>query len=65
MTQRRVYKLEAIPEPHTVLDQSFATKEDAIAYAESIFLLHPDEDWRETFIIVEVAEEGRLYQRNE
>jgi len=56
MTRRRVYKLEMIAEPHTVLDRSFATRQETVAYAKSIFLLHPDEDWRETFRIVEVDE---------
>ncbi len=52
---RRVYKLETMAPPQTVLDRSFATRQEAVAYAESIFL-HPDEDWRETFRIVEVSE---------
>lgn len=56
MTRRRVYKLETKREPHTVIDRSFATKQEAVAYAESIFLLHPDEAWQETFRIVEVDE---------
>lgn len=56
MTRRRVYKLETKPEPRTVIDRSFATRQEAVTYAESIFLLHPDEAWQETFRIVEVDE---------
>jgi hypothetical protein len=57
MIRRRVYKLETIGEPHTVIDRTFATKREAVEYAASIVLLHPDEDWRETFRVIEVNEE--------
>lgn len=53
---RRVYKLETKREPHIAIGRSFATKQEAVAYAESIFLLHPDEDWQDTFRIVEADE---------
>lgn len=55
---KRVFKLQTRREPHIILDRSFATKQEAVEYAaESIFLLHPDEDWRDTFSVIEVAEE--------
>lgn len=57
MTRRRVFKLETTGEPPIVIDRSFAIKQEAVEYAESIFLLHPDEDWRNTFSVIEVAEE--------
>lgn len=66
MRKRRVFKLQIRFAPFTVLDRSFETKQDAVAYAELIFMLHPDEDWQETFKTVEVddgASSSRWWQR--
>lgn len=47
------YRLQLRVPPGDFLERIFSTKEEARAYAERIFLLHPDEDWREIFTVVE------------
>jgi hypothetical protein len=58
MRRRHVFKLATRGEPSIVIDRSFTTRQEAAEYAEALFLLHPDEDWHETFSIVAVDKEA-------
>lgn len=51
------YRLKLRVQPYDLLAPTFPSRDDAQDYAENIFLLHPDEDWRDTFEVVEAPDE--------
>ena len=53
---KHIYRLKLRTPPGDLLDREFSTKEEAEDYAERIFLLHPEEDWRDLFRAVEAKD---------
>ena len=51
------HRLQLRVPPGDILDRTFETRAEAEAYAEGIFLLHPDKEWRDIVKVVEAKTE--------